>query len=299
NTRIFDEWKNDGKPTILDVLKQFSSIQLTPAFLISQLPLLLPRYYSISSSLDAAPGEIHVTADVLEYQTPDGIKHQGVCSNWLNNLEIGEEIYCNVRKAPLFHLPNDQSVPIIMVGPGTGIAPFRGFWMQRKADIEHELTSRNKRNHSFGEMYLYFGCHNTTADNIYRDEIRQCEKEKILTKCFFAFSREPGIKKTYVQDLIKRNGRDIYKMIVKENGHFYICGSIQMASDVKKMLRHVIQSWGKKSESQVDEYIDKMKDENRLHEDIFGIAVKKLKERTKTAELKQNRTPRMSFFKET
>ncbi|XP_076109022.1 nitric oxide synthase 1-like [Mytilus galloprovincialis] len=293
NTRIFDEWKNDGKPTILDVLKQFSSIQLTPAFLISQLPLLLPRYYSISSSLDAAPGEIHVTADVLEYQTPDGIKHQGVCSNWLNNLEIGEEIYCNVKKAPLFHLPNDQSVPIIMVGPGTGIAPFRGFWMQRKADIEHELTSRNKRNHSFGEMYLYFGCHNTTADNIYRDEIRQCEKEKILTKCFFAFSREPGIKKTYVQDLIKRNGRDIYKMIVKENGHFYICGSIQMASDVKKMLRHVIQSWGKKSESQVDEYIDKMKDENRLHEDIFGIAVKKLKERTKTAEQKQNRTPRM------
>ncbi|XP_052074067.1 nitric oxide synthase, inducible-like [Mytilus californianus] len=142
NTRIYDEWKNYGMPTLLDVLKQFPSIQLTPAFLISQLPLLLPRYYSISSSLDAAPGEMHLTADVLEYQTSDGNKHQGVCSNWLNNLVIGEEIYCNVRKAPLFHLPNDQSVPIIMVGPGTGIAPFRGFWMQRRIDVEHELTSR-------------------------------------------------------------------------------------------------------------------------------------------------------------
>ncbi|CAC5400378.1 NOS1 [Mytilus coruscus] len=142
NTRMYDEWKNYGMPTLLDVLKQFPSIQLTPAFLISQLPLLLPRYYSICSSLDAAPGEMHLTVDVLEYQTSDGNKHHGVCSNWLNNLVIGEEIYCNVRKAPLFHLPNDQSVPIIMVGPGTGIAPFRGFWMQRRIDIEHELKSR-------------------------------------------------------------------------------------------------------------------------------------------------------------
>ncbi|CAC5367656.1 Nitric oxide synthase, inducible,Nitric oxide synthase, endothelial,Nitric oxide synthase oxygenase,Nitric oxide synthase, brain,Nitric oxide synthase [Mytilus coruscus] len=202
NTSVYEDWKSHGMPNILDLLRDYPSLQVTPAFLISQLPLLLPRYYSISSALDAAPGEVHVTVAVVEYQTP------------------------------------------------------------------------GRQKISFGETYLYFGCRHMIADNIYKNEIQQCENESILTRCYFAYSREQGMKKTYVQDLIQRNGTDVFRLIVKDNGHFYICGSIQMASDVKQMLRYVIQTIGRLSDSQLDHYMDKMKDENRLHEDIFGLAVR-------------------------
>ncbi|XP_063410256.1 nitric oxide synthase, inducible-like [Mytilus trossulus] len=272
NTSAYEDWKSHGMPNILDLLRDYPSLQVTPAFLISQLPLLLPRYYSISSALDAAPGEVHVTVAVVEYQTPDGRQHKGVCSNWLNTLPVGQDIYCSVRSAPLFQLPSETKVPIIMVGPGTGIAPFRSFWMQRKINIEQ--ASRNRQRISFGESYLYFGCRHTIADNIFKNELQQRENEGILTRCYFAYSREQGMKKTYVQDLIQRNATDVFRLVVKENGHFYICGSIQMASDVKQMLRYVIQTIGRLSDSQVDQYMDTMKEENRLHEDIFGLAVR-------------------------
>ena len=177
----------------------------------------------------------------------DGTKRKGVCSNWLNSLGLGDEINCAIRIAPLFHLPKDLTVPIIMVGTGTGIAPFRSFWLQRKIDKTRQLVPHSGQRSGWGDMYLYFGCRYATIDNIYYDELEKLEKERVLTSCYFAYSREPGLKKTYVQDLLRIKGQDVYKKIVTENGHIYICGNIEMAADVKTAIQTEIQIWGKMS----------------------------------------------------
>ncbi|XP_064613409.1 nitric oxide synthase 1-like [Liolophura sinensis] len=277
NPQAYEDWKRDFYPNIAEVLELFPSLKVSPTLLITQLPLLQQRFYSISSSPQAFPGEIHATIAVVQWRTQGGAGplHRGVCSNWLNTCDIGETVPCLVRAAPSFYLPEDSTVPAIMVGPGTGIAPFRSFWQQRKIDMDMlPVPEQDGNKRGWGEMALYFGCRQANIDEIYKDEVLQAKADGVISKYFIALSREPGLSKTYVQDILMKNSEEVYRSIVQDGGHFYVCGDVSMASDVCNTLEKILQNYGSMSPETAKNYVLKLRDANRFHEDIFGVTLR-------------------------
>ncbi|CAL1546255.1 unnamed protein product [Lymnaea stagnalis] len=271
--RDYENWKKNWNPTILEVLEQFSSLKVPASLLLTQLPLLNQRYYSISSSLKMHPGEIHATVVVVKFRTQNGAGpfHEGVCSGWLNRCPTGTIVTCCIGSASSFHLPEDRSTPILMIGAGTGIAPFRSFWQQRMIDLEMSASSDI---HSFGEMILYFGCRMALHDNIYGKELTDMEKSRVLSKYYIALSREPDLPKIYVQDLLLNNAALVFEMIVSKGGHIYVCGNVLMAHDVNKAIEEVLQQQGRMKPEEATAFIYGLRDDNRYHEDIFGVNLK-------------------------
>ncbi|KAJ9597797.1 hypothetical protein L9F63_011405 [Diploptera punctata] len=267
----YEDWRHWRIPHLLEVLEEFPSVHPMPALLAAQLTPLQPRFYSISSSPIVQCGQIHITVAVVSYRTQDGEGpvHYGVCSNYLRDVNEDDDVYLFVRSAPSFYLPSDVSRPVIMVGPGTGIAPFRGFWQHRKAQL-HSSTHSSK---DFGKMWLFFGCRQHALD-LYREEKATMLEQGVLDKVYLALSREPSITKTYVQDLIRKEAGAVYQKLVLEGGHFYVCGDCTMAEHVYQMLKLIIQEHGGMLDSEVESYMLTLRDENRYHEDIFGITLR-------------------------
>uniref|UniRef100_A0A8D2LTW8 Nitric oxide synthase, inducible n=1 Tax=Varanus komodoensis TaxID=61221 RepID=A0A8D2LTW8_VARKO len=259
----YNTWKFYNSPTLLEVLEEFPSVQVSPSFLLSQLPLLKPRYYSISSSQDQEPGEFHLTVAVVTYRTRDGkgALHHGVCSTWLNTISPRKTIHCFVRSAEDFQLPKDPQTPCILIGPGTGIAPFRSFWQQRLYDLE---TKGNG-------MILLFGCRNTHLDHLYKDEMQEMHQKGVLREVYTAYSREPGCPKVYVQDLLRSKlETEVCHILHKQGGHLYVCGDIRMAREVAKALKEIFAKLLGLTKEQAEEYCFQLKRQKRYHEDIFG-----------------------------
>ncbi|XP_071099648.1 nitric oxide synthase 1-like [Haliotis cracherodii] len=275
DTRVYEEWRDTNTPTLLGVLEEFPSLRVPCSLLVTQLPLLKQRYYSISSSPDAYPNEVHATVAVLKYTTQDGVNHEGVCSGWLNRLQIGEIIPCAIRAAPNFRLPEDKTLPVMMVGPGTGIAPFRSFWQQRQVDMArgHTPTSANRR--GWGDMRLYFGCRSSSQDHVFDSELAAMKNKRVLKDYYVALSREPGRPKMYVQDMLQQHAKDVYNTMVKVGGHIYICGDVEMADNVKQTLERILREHGKMTPEAARDYVRQLRNENRYHEDIFGAGQKK------------------------
>ncbi|XP_069669172.1 nitric oxide synthase, salivary gland isoform X2 [Periplaneta americana] len=265
----YEDWRHWRIPHLLEVLEEFPSVRPSAALLAAQLTPLQPRFYSISSSPVVQTGEIHITVAVVSYRTQDGEGpvHFGVCSNYLRDAEEESDIHLFVRSAPSFYLPQDVSRPVIMVGPGTGIAPFRGFWQHRRAQL------RGGTDREFGKMWLFFGCRQHALD-LYREEKADMLEEGVLDQVYLALSREPTIPKTYVQDLIRKEAAAVYQKVVVEGGHFYVCGDCTMAEHVYQMLKLIIQEHGGMLDSEVESYMLTLRDENRYHEDIFGITLR-------------------------
>nr|CBV37021.3 nitric oxide synthase [Stramonita haemastoma] len=277
DSKAYEDWRYDLYPNLLEVLDQFPSLKVPPSLLMTQLPLLQQRFYSISSSPMESVGEIHATVAVVKYRTQNGTgpMHEGVCSGWLNRCDLGAIVPCTVRAAPAFRLPEDQTLPVIMVGPGTGIAPFRSFWQQRKIDREMNPVPMHGEIRGWGEMHLYFGCRQHIVDNIYRDELAMMKDEKVLTDFYVALSREPGQPKVYVQDILFKNAKDAYEAVVKRGGHFYVCGDVSMANDVTKTLEQILMQHGGMEAERAKHFVLKLKNANRFHEDIFGVNIQK------------------------
>uniref|UniRef100_A0A4W6EAA9 Nitric oxide synthase n=1 Tax=Lates calcarifer TaxID=8187 RepID=A0A4W6EAA9_LATCA len=266
----YEEWKWYNNPTLVEVLEEFPSIQLPSTLLLTQLPLLQPRYYSISSSPKLHPGEIHLTVAVVSYRARDGEGpiHHGVCSSWLNRIEKGEMVPCFVRGAPSFQLPKDNQAPCILVGPGTGIAPFRSFWQQRLYDLEHKGIESCP-------MILVFGCRQSEMDHIYKEETIQAKNKQVFKELYTAYSREPGKPKKYVQDVLREQlSETVYQCLREEGGHIYVCGDVTMAGDVLKTVQQIIKQQGSMSLEDAGFFISKLRDENRYHEDIFGVTLR-------------------------
>ncbi|XP_069066864.1 nitric oxide synthase 3 isoform X1 [Pleurodeles waltl] len=270
DARIYEEWKWFQCPTLLEVLEEFPSVSIPSSFLLTQLPLLSPRYYSISSSLDVHPNEIHITVAVVSFQSQDGKGpvHQGVCSTWLDQIKPEESVPCFVRGANSFRLPADPTAPCMLVGPGTGIAPFRGFWQQRLHDIE-------VKGQRPGEMVLLFGCRCAEFDHLYKEETLEAMCRGALTEVITVYSREPGIPKTYVQNVLQAElAEKVYTLLCHENGHMYICGDVTMATDVLQTVQQILMSEGGMTVTEAGDYIGQLRDQNRYHEDIFGITLR-------------------------
>ncbi|KAF5278426.1 hypothetical protein FQA39_LY05915 [Lamprigera yunnana] len=277
DSAAYEDWRHWRFPNLLEVLEEFPSVKPIAPLLITQLPILQPRFYSISSSPSLYKHRIHLTVAVVVYKTEDGAGpvHYGVCSNYLQDLSIDSQMYIFVRSAQNFYLPKDLMTPVILVGPGTGIAPFRAFWQYRLSQVQNRKQ--------IGKMWLFFGCRKRNLD-LYKDEKEEMLKLKVLDRVFLALSREPGQKKTYVQNLALKESSEVYKLIVLEQGHFYVCGDCTMAEHVYQTLRSIIQQHGRMSEADAEAFMLKIRDENRYHEDIFGITLRTAEIQNKSRE---------------
>ncbi|KOB72118.1 Nitric oxide synthase 2, partial [Operophtera brumata] len=265
----YEDWRHFLFPTLPEVLELFSSAKPSASLLAALLSPLQPRFYSISSSPIAHPKRLHLTVAVVTYRTQDGEGpvHYGVCSNYLMDRKPGDEVHLFIRSAQNFHLPQDLSVPLILIGPGTGIAPFRGFWHHRRA----QLNSRTR--HNAGPVWLFFGCRTKTMD-LYREEKQLALKDGVLSKVFLALSREEDIPKMYVQDLAEQEGAQIQDLLINRGAHFYVCGDCKMAEDVHQKLKGIVKKHGNMTDEQVQNFMFMLKEENRYHEDIFGITLR-------------------------
>ncbi|XP_041104067.1 nitric oxide synthase, endothelial-like [Polyodon spathula] len=266
----YEQWKWFHSPTLAEVLEEFPSLSLPSSLLLSQVPLLQPRYYSISSSPETTPSQVHATVAVVQYRTQDGAGplHLGVCSTWLNQLKPGEEVPIFIKGAPSFHLPADDSVPCILVGPGTGIAPFRSFWQQRLYEIEHQGKKPK-------EMVLVFGCRRAEFDHIYKEEMEDVKCKGALSGVYTAYSREEHTPKMYVQDILREQlASQVYQTLCVQRGHMYVCGDVTMAKDVLNTVKEILSTQGGMSLDEAGEYLSKLRDQSQYHEDIFGITLR-------------------------
>ncbi|XP_062872313.1 nitric oxide synthase, inducible-like [Trichomycterus rosablanca] len=264
--KCYSEWKEYNKPNFLEILEEFSSLELSAAFLLSQLPLLKPRLYSVSSSPNLHPNELHLTVSVVTYRTQDGRGplHNGVCSTWLNTLIEGQAVPCFIHGSPGFHLPPDPTTPTILIGAGSGIAPFRSFWHQRIHDMKKTGLKKCP-------MMLVFGCRRADTDYLYKEEILTMRQNGTLKSVTSAFSRQPGQPKVYVQDVLEKQlNEEVFQVLNQNAGHIYVCGSINMARDVANAIKQILVSNLGITLSLAENYMEQLKADKRYHEDIFG-----------------------------
>lgn len=244
-----------GRDT-LDLLLQFPQVEFSAAEFIALLKPLQHRAYSISSSGKMYPDTVHLTVASVRYESFNR-QHKGVCSTFLADL-VDDETEVGVFFTPnkVFRVPDDNSLPMIMVGPGTGVAPFRAF-----------LQEREYRNAS-GKNWLFFGDRNASTDFIYREELEAMQKKGLLTRLDLAFSRDQA-EKIYVQDRMREHGADLFAWL-EQGGYFFVCGdAYRMAKDVDKALHDVIAEHGKLSEQQAIDYVNQLKKDKRYVRDVY------------------------------
>jgi cytochrome P450/NADPH-cytochrome P450 reductase len=215
-----------ARKSVLDLLDAFPSCVPSFEVFLDLLPPLRPRYYSISSSPLVSAETCSITVGVLDQPARSGLgTYRGVCSNYLATLTADATLFGFVRKPTIpFHPPENPHVPMIMVGPGTGVAPFRGFLQERAALKERGVP--------IGPSLLFFGCRDPLQDFLYEDELRRFEAMG-ATRLVCAFSREPGKQKTYVQQAIAQHGEDVWRLLQQE-AVVFVCGE---ASRMAPQLR--------------------------------------------------------------
>jgi NADPH-dependent sulfite reductase flavoprotein alpha-component len=215
-----------------------------------------PRLYSISSSPLAAPGEVCVTVSVLRYQGPRGNPRKGVASAFLADAALGSSVPLFVQRSPHFRPPADPRTPAIMVGPGTGIAPFMGFLQQRRA-----------QGHP-GPNWLFFGEQRAATDFYYRDELEELHRHGTLTRLDTAFSRDQRTK-IYVQDRMREHGSRLWAWL-QDGAHFYVCGDAsRMAKDVDQALREIVAAYGGLTDGDAAAYVKRLAAGKRYVRDIY------------------------------
>uniref|UniRef100_A0A348G635 NADPH--cytochrome P450 reductase n=1 Tax=Odontomachus monticola TaxID=613454 RepID=A0A348G635_ODOMO len=259
----YQQWVVQDNRNIVHILQDIPSLKPPLDHLCEILPRLQCRYYSISSSPKLHPTSIHITAVVVEYQTPTGRTNKGVTTSWLKQKHPSDPpclVPIFVRKSQ-FRLPTRTSIPIIMVGPGTGLAPFRGFIQER------DLARKGGK--EVGDTILYFGCRKSKEDYLYQEELAQYAQSGSL-KLHTAFSREQP-EKVYVTHLLEKNKEEIWRVIGEQNGHIYICGDARnMARDVHNILLKVVMERGNMSELDAMDYIKKMDSQKRYSSDVWS-----------------------------
>ena len=249
--------------SILDLLDQFPSCALPFEVFLDLLPPLRPRYYSISSSPLVAADTCSITVGVLEAPARSGQGcFKGVCSNYLAGQPIDATVYGFVRKPTIpFRPPDNPHVPMIMVGPGTGVAPFRGFLQERAA--------LKQRGVPVGEAMLFFGCRDPLQDFLYEDEMRAFEAAGV-TRLFPAFSREPGKPKTYVQQAIKNQSEEVWRLLQQE-AVVFVCGEAsRMAPDVRQAFAAVFQERTGAGAADAQAWLSGLVASHRYLEDIWA-----------------------------
>uniref|UniRef100_A0A8D1E873 Methionine synthase reductase n=1 Tax=Sus scrofa TaxID=9823 RepID=A0A8D1E873_PIG len=286
-TADYNRLVRDARACLLDLLLAFPSCQPPLSLLLEHLPKLQPRPYSCASSSLSHPGKLHFIFNIVEFSshTTAEVLRRGVCTGWLATLvepilqpnarADGEKapapkIYIAPRTANSFHLPSEPSAPVIMVGPGTGIAPFIGFLQHREKLQEHHPAGH------FGATWLFFGCRHKDRDYLFRDELRHFLKCGILTHLKVSCSREAPAGEEeeapakYVQDSIQRHGQQVARALLQERGYVYVCGDAKnMAKDVNDTLVDIISKEVGGGKLEAMKMLATLKEEKRYLQDIW------------------------------
>jgi cytochrome P450/NADPH-cytochrome P450 reductase len=252
----------DKRKSVFDLLEEYPACELPFHIYLEMLSLLAPRYYSISSSPSADPARCSVTVGVVEAPASSGRGiYKGVCSNYLARRRAGDTIHATLRETRAgFRLPADSSVPVIMIGPGTGLAPFRGFLQERAA-----LKAKGA---SLGPAMLFFGCRHPEQDYLYADELKSFEADGI-TELYTAFSRGDG-PKTYVQNLIAAE-KDRVWVLIEKGAIIYVCGDgSKMEPDVKAALMSIYREKSGADADAAARWIDHLGTNNRYVLDVWA-----------------------------
>ena len=250
------------RKSVFDLLEEYPACELPLHAYLEMLSLLAPRYYSISSSPSVDPSRCSVTVAVVEGPAASGRGiYKGICSNYLAGRRVGETIQATVRETKAgFRLPDDPAVPIIMIGPGTGLAPFRGFLQQRAASKAGGAT--------LGPAMLFFGCRHPEQDYLYADELK-AHAAGGITELYTAFSRGEG-PKTYVQDLVAAEQDRVWKLI-EDGAIIYVCGDGgKMEPDVKAALVAIYRERTGADRDAAQRWIDDLGAGNRYVLDVWA-----------------------------
>merc|ERR1719285_644247 len=263
----YQTWVVDGCRHVGHILADLPSCKPPIDHLLELLPRLQPRFYSIASSSKVHNTSVHICGVVVEYKIPDGRTNKGVATTWLQSkvpVGEGEERLC--PKVPVyirrsqFRLPNRPQTPVIMIGPGTGLAPFRGF-IQERAYLKEQGKP-------VGPTVLFFGCRNKAYDYIYQDELEQWQTDGVLD-LHVAFSRDQE-KKRYVTHLLNENGQHVWELL-EQGGHLYVCGDAKMmAKDVRNIIVDIAKVNGNMSESDADAFVKKLETQKRYSADVWS-----------------------------
>jgi cytochrome P450/NADPH-cytochrome P450 reductase len=247
------------RKSVLDLLEEFPACQLPFAVFLEMLSPLSLRYYSISSSPSVDGGRCSVTVGVVNGPARSGLGlFEGVCSSYLSRAEAGEMVHGVVREttAEGFRLPDDPQRPMIMVGPGTGLAPFRGFLQEREMQIAKGTAP--------AKAMLFFGCRHPDQDFIYAEELKRWA-ERGVVQLHTAFSRA-GDRKVYVQDRIREQADEVWQLL-QEGAIVYVCGDgSRMEPDVRRALSDIAREHGQDGSA----WLDGMLAEKRYVLDVWA-----------------------------
>lgn len=241
---------------LIDLLEEYPGVIDDPAELVALLPKLTPRLYSISSSPIAHPGQVHATVAVVRF-TAHNRDRGGVCSTlFADRTEVRDRLPIYIQPNKKFKLPQNPDAPMIMIGPGTGIAPFRGFLHERR------VLGQKGRN------WLFFGERSAATDYLYRDELESMNADGHLTRLDTAFSRDSD-GKVYVQDRMLEQA-PLFWQWLEDGASVYVCGdAARMAKDVHGTLCRIVEEQGGLSQEAAEAYVDALKDHHRYHRDVY------------------------------
>lgn len=241
---------------LLDMLRDFGPWKASAQDIVSLLRKMPPRLYSIASSLTANPDEVHLTIGAVRY-TAHGRDRKGVCSVLCaERLQEGDTLPVFVQANKHFNLPDSQDTDIIMVGPGTGIAPFRSFIQERAV------------NKATGRSWLFFGDQHAASDFLYQNELEQYQQDGVLTRLDTAFSRD-AVQKVYVQHKLIEHSKELFAWIEK-GAIFYVCGDKEhMAKDVNDTLITIIEQEGTMDREAAEAYLKDMQKQGRYQRDVY------------------------------
>uniref|UniRef100_A0A0G4GXH5 NADPH--hemoprotein reductase n=1 Tax=Chromera velia CCMP2878 TaxID=1169474 RepID=A0A0G4GXH5_9ALVE len=254
--------------TVVEVLQKFPSVKLSLGAFIGLMPRMQPRYYSIASSALEQPDKVSVCVARVKGKTDTGREHVGVCSNYLQTVPFPDPVaknegdtlpvYCFVKDTgSSFRLPKDPSVPVILIGPGTGVAPFLGFLQER-------------RQQKAGPSMLFFGCRGA-ADHLYKEEMEKFKESGVIEDLEVAYSREQPGKKVYVQDLLAAKGTKVWEWLDKRGAYVFVCGDAKaMAPAVRACFEKIAEKEGGLSAEGARGFVDGLIEEKRFCQDVWA-----------------------------
>ncbi|MEW6999684.1 assimilatory sulfite reductase (NADPH) flavoprotein subunit [Colwelliaceae bacterium BS250] len=240
---------------LIDVISSFP-VTVTAQQLVTALSALTPRLYSIASSQDEVEQEVHLTVGLVQYNEGDERRLGSASGFLIEQLQVDDEVKVFLEHNNNFRIPENPETKMIMVGPGTGVAPFRAFIQHREAQ---DAT---------GDNWLFFGDQTFTQDFLYQVEWQGYLKSGLLSRLDVAFSRDQA-EKVYVQHKLKKNAKDVYQWL-EAGAHFYICGDMsRMAKDVHQALIEIISEQGNKTVAQAEDYLKQMRINRRYQKDVY------------------------------
>ncbi|NBM59127.1 NADPH-dependent assimilatory sulfite reductase flavoprotein subunit [Proteus sp. G2667] len=243
------------KYPINEMVRQYCA-QPTAQDFVDILRPLTPRLYSIASSQQEVEDEVHLTLGVVRYDVNSRAYTGGASGFLADSLKEGDSINVFIEKNAHFRLPKDNTAPVIMIGPGTGIAPFRAFMQQRENDG------------ATGKNWLFFGNPHFVEDFLYQVEWQRYVKSGLLTHIDLAWSRDQA-HKIYVQDKLRERGNEIWRWL-QQGAYLYVCGDAShMAKDVEQALLEIVMEYGNKNSEEADEYLSELRLERRYQRDVY------------------------------